>query len=137
MYREYYISSLKIEYRSTHIDPGNAAGIFIRTINCGTAMDRLIAYPAPVNEFLGAIDQKPFDVTRPFKRFYKVAKYARQKSLVWRSSQDALTGANGAFNVLPNCQTNIHCFVAGLGAGAIIGEVFVTYYVRFHHRTRV
>lgn len=77
MYREYYVSSVKIEYRPTHFDAGNAPGFVLKTINCGTAMDRLIVYPLNDTEFRAALDSKVYDVSRPFKRFYRVSKYAK------------------------------------------------------------
>jgi len=77
MYREYYVSSVKIEYRPSHLDAGNGGSYIIKGIISGTAMDRLLAFPAPVVEFGAALDTKPFDAMKPFKRFYKVSKYAK------------------------------------------------------------
>lgn len=72
MYREYYISSMKIEFRPVHLDAGNAGSLSLNSLVSGTTMDRMAA------EFLeGALDYKAYDPTRPFKRFYRVAKYAK------------------------------------------------------------
>lgn len=84
----------------------------------------------------GALDYKEYDPLKPFKRFYRVSKYAKQKSLIWRSCADALTGAAGGFNVLPNCVTSINMPCTGLAAGTHVGDLTMTWYVRFHHRTR-
>lgn len=115
MYREYYISSMKIEFRPSHIDSGNGPGILISPLLCGTAMDRLLPYPMAVGEFRGALDSKYYDFNKPFKRFYRVSKYAKQKSLIWRSCADALSGlVSGGFNTLPNCQTSLHVSTQGI-----------------------
>lgn len=103
MYKEYYISSMKLEFRPAHLDAGNAAGYVIHAAQVGTAMDRLIAGPHGPDQYVNAIDYRTYDATRPFKRFYRVYKYAKQKSLIWRSCTDAITGLVGGFNVLPNC----------------------------------
>lgn len=100
MYREYYISSVKMEFRPVHLDAGNSNGFSLMQFFSGTTMDRIQAEPVT-----GALDYKAHDPTRPFKRFYRVFKYAKQKSLVWRSANDALTGTAGSFNVLPDCVT--------------------------------
>lgn len=47
MYRDYYISSLKIEYRPSIIDSGNAGSYKIDPMICGTAMDTFIGGGAP------------------------------------------------------------------------------------------
>lgn len=94
---------MKLEYYPAHLDSG-AAAFTIEPGICGTAMDRLNAYPMPTSEFAAALDSKTFDPMRPFKRFYRVYKYAKQKSLIWRSCADAIAGGgSGGFNTLPNC----------------------------------
>lgn len=45
MYKEYYISSMKIEYRPCHLDAGNTAGFVIQAGLCGTTMDSLLPVP--------------------------------------------------------------------------------------------
>ena len=102
MYRDYYISSLKIEFRPTNLYGGGNA-FRIDSLTCGTSMDTILGTPMLPGSFNAALDAKMFDVQKPFKRFYRVAKYARAKSVIWRSCNDALTGPNGGFNVLPNC----------------------------------
>lgn len=100
-------------------------------------MDRILAAPIAPVEFRGALDFKTYNWNRSFKRFYKVSKYAKQKSVIWRACGDAASGAlAGGFNALPNCQTAIYCVCDGLPAGREIAEVVVTYYIKFHHRTR-
>lgn len=104
MFREYFVSSMKIQYRPNILDAGNAGSFSISPIDCGTAMDRLIAYPIPINEYYGALDFKVYDPKRPFSRFYKVSKYANTKLVKFRGTADAIAGAGGAggFHVLPN-----------------------------------
>lgn len=76
MYREYYLSSVKIEYRPDRLDAGNSAGISISPIEVGTTMDSMNVQPT-----IGSLDYKQYDPTRPFKRFYRIKQYARQKFL--------------------------------------------------------
>lgn len=86
------------------LDAGNAGSFSIAPIDCGSVMDRLIAYPIPIGEYYGSLDFKTYDPKRPFTRFYRVAKYANTKLIKYRSCTDAIAGAGGAggFNVLPN-----------------------------------
>lgn len=95
---------MKIQYRPAILDAGNNNGYSIAPIDCGTAMDRLIAYPVAINEYYGALDFKVYDPKRPFSRFYKVSKYANTKLIKYRGTADAIAGAGGAggFHVLPN-----------------------------------
>jgi len=65
-------------------------------------MDTLTVYPVPIDAFRAALDFKQFDSDRNFKRFYRVSKYANTKLIKWRATRDAITGANGLFNILPN-----------------------------------
>lgn len=69
------------------------------------------------NLYVGALDYKQYHPERPFKRFYRIAKYAKQKSLIWRSVADALNGPAGGFNVLPNCITSVNIPVTNLVPG--------------------
>lgn len=104
MYREYYVSSFKIEYRPLRFDLGNGnVPVSMAPITVGTAMDRLNLVPIAPVEFRSALDSKLYDPNRSFKRFYRVAKYANTKLIKWRSTTDALTGATGLFYTLPNC----------------------------------
>ena len=72
MYREYYVSSMKIEYKPDFLDPGNANAVQISSIECGTVMDRLLPVPIGPPEIRGALDYKSYAFNRPFKRFYRV-----------------------------------------------------------------
>ena len=100
-------------------------------------MDTLLGTPMVPGTFNAALDAKMFDVQKPFKRFYRVAKYARAKSVIWRSCADAINGPNGGFNILPNCQTTLYAPTTGLGPGDHIGDIRATWYIRFNYRTRV
>lgn len=102
MYREYWVSSAKFEYRPVKID-GGANSYTLSPILCGTGMDRLNLTPIVTTEFRAALDFKLYDPTKGFKRFYRVAKYANSKLIKWRSTNDATNGPNGGFNTLPNC----------------------------------
>jgi len=66
-------------------------------------MDRYSAGPHGAAEIRNSIDYRTYNSRVPFKRFYRVAKYAKTKSLVWRNANDAITGAAGGFAGLPNC----------------------------------
>jgi hypothetical protein len=120
MFREYYISSMKIEYRPCHIDAGNQNGFIMNALICGTSVDEYSAqgFSATNLLFRNSLDAKSYDPMKPFKRFYRVYKYAKSKSLVWRSTADAITGANGGFAGLPNSITNISMPCTGLAPGA-------------------
>lgn len=89
-----------MEWRPCQIDAGNAGSYVIGAASVGTTMDSMANQIAT-----NALDYKSFDVSRPFKRFYRVSKYAKQKLVAWRSATDAITGVNGGFNFLPNCIT--------------------------------
>lgn len=94
MFREYAVSSLKIEYRPVHYQP-STLDLRKGTILCGTSMDTLNAYPCPIDTYRAALDFKQYDSDKPFKRFYRVQKYANTKLIKWRSTRDAVTGVNG------------------------------------------
>ena len=67
MYRDYYISSLKIEFRPTNLYGGGNA-FRIDSLTCGTSMDTILGTPMLPGSFNAALDAKMFDVQKPLKR---------------------------------------------------------------------
>jgi len=74
----------------------------------------------------------------PFKRYYRVSKYARQYlQQPMRATREAGTGNNGGFNGLPDCITNFKMATIGFNQGDIVGQFTITYYLTFTQRTRI
>jgi len=78
MFKSYKITSAKVEYKPYYFSAGNAATIAMKSINSGTTMDVVGAFvaPAALNTFRAALDAKEYDPQRPFKRFYRISKWA-------------------------------------------------------------
>lgn len=130
MFKEYFISSLKIEYTPLNYSAG-ANFLANGPIRCGTSMTTNTAYPIPDGAFAGALDYKEYDSSRRFKRFYKVGKYARGMDVPYRPF-------TGPVPTQPNCQTVLKTEVRGAWApGDELGEVKVTWYMRARHRQKI
>ena len=76
MFKEYYISSLKLEFEPVHIDAGNGNPFIMQSLHSGTTMDAMVS-----TQIQGALDYRTHDPTKRFKRFYRVKQYARQKQV--------------------------------------------------------
>lgn len=61
--------------------------------------------PISLTEFRGSLDFKVFSADRPFKRYYKVSKWAKGVDQPWRYCADALTDTYTWGNAYPDCIT--------------------------------
>lgn len=103
MYKEFKITGMKLEYKPTFISSGTA-DVSITGCVSGTNMNNIGGYPIAPGLYSGAQDSKTYDFSRPFKRYYRVSKWAKgQQYVTWRDATTAITGNPGGYNVLPNC----------------------------------
>lgn len=114
MFRSYKITGLRIEYRPYMFQLTNAG---MKSILVGTTMDHSGAWavPAPISVFRASLDSKEYDPTRPFKRFYHVGRWAANRSINWRTTDEANVNAYG--NTTPDCITSLHVDCTGFAAG--------------------